>query len=57
MWKDGGFDLGNQWNYGQFGFYVENPYLIVIQASTGSLSGFIGLDDIYFKEANSRPDI
>jgi len=51
MWKDGGFDLGNQWNYGQFGFYFENPYSVIIQASTGSGSGFIGLDDVYFKEA------
>ena len=51
VWKDGGFDLGDQWNYGQFGFYFEDPYSIVIQASTGSASGFIGLDDIYFKEA------
>jgi hypothetical protein len=51
MWKDGGFDLGNQWNYGQFGFYFQNPYSVIIQASTGSSTGFIGLDDIYFKEA------
>jgi len=51
MWKDGGFDRGNQWNYAQFGFYFDKPYSVIIQASTGSGSGFIGLDDIYFKES------
>jgi hypothetical protein len=51
MWKDGGLDLGNQWNYGAFGFYYDTPYTVLVQATTGTSEDFIALDDVYFKES------
>ena len=51
LWKYGGVNLGDQWNYGSFGFYMEDPYIIVFTAQRGGSPGIVGLDDIIFKES------
>jgi hypothetical protein len=51
MWKDGGADYGKEWNYGAFGFYFADPYIVVVSAVSGGSPGSIGVDDIIFKES------
>jgi hypothetical protein len=51
IWRYGGKNLGNQWNYGSIGFFYPNPYTIVIQGMRGNSPGSISLDDIIFKES------
>ena len=52
LWKDGGFDHGDQWIYGSLGFYMEDPYMIIFNAVRGGSPGIVGLDDISFKESH-----
>lgn len=51
IWQDGGSDLGNQWNYGTFGFYYDKPYSIRIVAENGASTGVIAIDDLVFQES------
>lgn len=51
LWNRNCTDLGNQWNYGQFGFYLDSSYEIIIEAERGSPSTILAIDDIYFKES------
>jgi hypothetical protein len=50
-WNLGGNNLGNQWNYGSFGYYLNDPYVVVIRATRGGSPGAVALDDIIFKES------
>ena len=41
----------NSWQFGSFGFYMEESYRIEIQATRGSSPGSIGVDDIWIKDS------
>jgi hypothetical protein len=51
LWYRNCTDLGKQWNYGSFGFYLDSPYEIIIEAERGSPSSILAIDDIFFKES------
>ena len=51
IWKYGGSDYGREWNYGSFGFYIEDPYISIVTAVSGGSRGSIGIDDIIYKES------
>jgi hypothetical protein len=51
VWRDGGVNYGDQWNYATYGFFISNPYKIWIEGSRGPSRGFIAIDDIIFKES------
>lgn len=51
LWKDGGFDFGNSWNYGQFGFYLDSTHEVTVKATRGGSAGSVAVDDIIFKES------
>ena len=51
IWRDGGKDYGNQWNYGQFSFYLNAPYAVTIQGTRGGSVGVVAIDDLFFKES------
>ena len=52
VWKEGGYDNpSTDWNYGSFGFYVQNEYVIEIEGTSGSRQSSIGLDDLIIKDS------
>lgn len=51
VWNKGGESLGDQWNFGSFGFYVENPYFIRIIGFSGGAPGSVALDDLMFQDS------
>lgn len=51
IWKEGLNDKGPQWNYGQFGFYINSEYTIIIKGISGSAQSSVAIDDIFFKDA------
>ena len=51
VWRLGGKNYGDQWNYATFGFYISSAYKIWIEGSRGSSRSFIAVDDIIFKES------
>ena len=51
IWKNGGADLGIEWNYGSFGFYFNNPYTIRIVSESSTSARIIALDDLIFQES------
>jgi hypothetical protein len=51
VWSTGGADLGEQWNYGAFGFYYDKPYKINIVGKNMGSNGVIAIDDILFQES------
>ncbi|CAF0741650.1 unnamed protein product, partial [Brachionus calyciflorus] len=51
IWKDGNEDKGQQWNYGQFGFFSDSEYTIIIEGISGSQQSSVSIDDIFFKDS------
>ena len=54
IWKSeirNNFDFGKQWNFGSFGFYLNRPYIILIQGVSRDAQTVVALDDIIFKES------
>ena len=55
LWQMRNTNMGNQWNYGSFGFYYDAPYEIMIKGLRGSAGGsedtITAIDDIFFKES------
>lgn len=51
IWKNGGYDSGQKWNYGAFGFYLPNEYSILLQGTSGSSQSVVAVDDILIKES------
>ena len=51
VWKLGGRDMGNKWNFGSFGFYSKTPYEIVIKGIRGNADSILALDDLIFRES------
>ncbi|RNA14511.1 MAM and LDL-receptor class A domain-containing 2-like, partial [Brachionus plicatilis] len=52
VWKEGGYDNpSTDWNYGSFGFYIQNEYAIEIEGTSGSRQSSIGLDDLIIKDS------
>lgn len=51
LWHLGGTSQGDHWNYGTFGFYSENPYLIQIIGFNGGLPGSVAIDDLIFQDS------
>jgi hypothetical protein len=49
IWKDGGYNYGDQWNYGQFGFGIDSSYVVIIEGTSGI--GIVAIDDLFFKES------
>jgi len=52
VWRINGKDLGDKWNYGSIGFYVENPYFIRFVGFSGGAPGSIAIDDLMFVDAS-----
>ncbi len=51
LWFQNCTDLGKQWNYGSFGFYLDGPYEIILEGARGNPNTILAIDDIYFKES------
>ncbi len=52
VWRLSGKDLGDGWNYGSIGFYVENEYFIRFIGVSGGAPGSIAIDDLMFLDAS-----
>ena len=51
VWRLEASKNNNDWQFGSFGFYMQESYRIEIQASRGASPGSIGVDDLWLKDS------
>jgi hypothetical protein len=54
LWSEFEYDFGIEWQFGSFGFYINDPYIVLIEGKSANITaqGVIALDTIIFRESD-----
>ena len=54
LWSVFENDFGKEWQFGSFGFYINDPYIVLIEGKSANITaqGVIALDTIIFRASD-----